>query len=264
VFNILFWNLNKNAIENYITECIIENDIDVAVFSEFQGIDFVKLKNLLGSMYEHVLSVQDERKVTILAKTTFSVEVIQQQNRYSIYSISTALKDYILAAIHLEDRRNCSTTRRINTIQSLVADIKKAEEFLNCRNTLVIGDFNAGPYDEELLSNLAFNAILFKKVFERKTARSSKRNKAFYNPVLHYLSENTEMYGSYYYEGDATPFWYCLDQVLVSESLANCIYHMEYVKKVNMNELLKNATPNKKISDHLPLLVNLQEVGNGI
>lgn len=35
-------------------------------------------------------------------------------------------------------------------------------------------------------------------------------------------------------------------------------------KKINANDLLKNSIPNKKISDHLPLLVNLQEVENGV
>lgn len=265
MLNILFWNLNKKAIEDYIADCIIENDIDIAVFSEFRGTDFDKILRDLGSMYERILSVQDERKVTLLAKTTFSVEVKQQQNRYSIYSIRTALKDYILAAIHLEDRRNYVPMQRIETIKSLVADIEETEDALKCTNTLVIGDFNAGPYDEELLSQYAFNATLFKKVLEKKMVSKSKRKKMFYNPILHYLSEDTEMYGSFYYEqGHATPFWYCLDQVITRESLAKSINHVEYLKKINTKELLKNTTPNKKISDHLPLLVNLQEVENGI
>lgn len=261
MLNILFWNLNKNAIENYITDCIIENDIDIAVFSEFQGIDFNKIEKNLGKMYERVLSVQDERKLTLLAKSTFSVEVIQQQNRYSIYNIRTALKDYILAAIHLEDRRNYKPAQRVETIKRLVADVEKTEDVLNCGNTLVIGDFNAGPYDEELLSRYAFNAILFKKVIEKKAVSKSKGIKMFYNPVLHYISEDTEMYGSFYYEQDyATPFWYCLDQVLARESLINNINHVEYLKKINTKELLKNTIPNNGISDHLPLLVKLQEV----
>lgn len=261
MLKILFWNLNKNAIEDYITDCIVENDIDIAVFSEFNGIDFCKIIGNLGSMYERILSVQDDRKVTLLSKGTFSVEVKQQQNRYSIYSIRTAVKDYILAAIHLEDRRNYVPAQRIETIKSLVVDIEKTEDALSCTNTLVIGDFNAGPYDEELLSEFAFNATLFRKVLEKKTSLKSKRIKMFYNPLLHYLSEDTEMYGSFYYEqGHATPFWYCLDQVVVRACLANCINHVEYLKMINTKELLKNTMPNKNISDHLPLLVNLQEV----
>ena len=43
VLNILFWNLKKNSLEDYIIDCIVENNIDIAVFSEYEGIDFTKL-----------------------------------------------------------------------------------------------------------------------------------------------------------------------------------------------------------------------------
>ena len=50
------------------------------------------------------------------------------------------MKDYLLVAIHLEDRRNYKTADRVETIRHLVADIKKTEELLKCTNTIVIGD----------------------------------------------------------------------------------------------------------------------------
>ena len=40
------------------------------------------------------------------------------------------MKDYLLVAIHLEDRRNYKTADRVETIRHLVADIKKTEELL--------------------------------------------------------------------------------------------------------------------------------------
>ena len=39
MFNILFWNLKGHAIEDYVIECIAENDVDIVLFSEFAGID---------------------------------------------------------------------------------------------------------------------------------------------------------------------------------------------------------------------------------
>lgn len=54
MLNILFWNLGKNAIEEYIIDCIIEKDIDIAVFSEFEGIDFEKITMNLGKFYNYV------------------------------------------------------------------------------------------------------------------------------------------------------------------------------------------------------------------
>ena len=264
MLNILFWNLKRNSVEEYIINCIVENNIDIAIFSEFDGIDFTKVEKNLGKIYSRILAVQDDRKVTLIAKTTFSVTIVQQQNIYNIYKIETAVKDYLIAAVHLEDRRNYETEDRIETIRCLVADIEQTEKLLKCSNTIVIGDFNANPYDKELLSKFAFNAVLFKTIIDKNEWTNPKAlaRKRFYNPILHYISENTEMYGSFYYEKGA--YWHCLDQVLVRKSLSNAVKHVEYLKRINTNELLKNTIPNEKISDHLPLLVNLQEVGNGV
>lgn len=263
MLSILFWNLKRNAVEDYIVNCIVENNIDIAVFAEFDGIDFAKIKNSLGKMYCRILTVQDDRKVTMIAKTTISIKAVQQQNRYSVYSVETAVKNYILVAVHLEDKRNYKSAERIETIKYLVADIEQTETLLKCSNTVVIGDFNANPYDEELLSKYAFNAVLFKSIINKNelTNPKSLKKKRFYNPILHYISEDTEMYGSFYHEKEyITPYWYCLDQVLVRKSLADKVEHIEYLRKINTQDLIENTVPNSKISDHLPLLVNLQEV----
>lgn len=267
VLNILFWNLKKNSLEDYIIDCIVENNIDIAVFSEYEGIDFTKIDKNLGKLYRRVIDLKDDGKVTLIAKTTFSVEKIQTQNRYNIYNIKTAINEYILVALHLEDRRNYETDDRKYTIQNLVADTVQTEELFKCYNTIIIGDFNANPYDKEMLSFYAFNSVLFKEVIEKNEFKkhNKQRRKHFYNPILHFLSENTKMYGSFYYtKKHKSPYWYCLDQVLVRKSLVNSIIHLEYLKKIDTRNLLKNAVPNQKISDHLPLLVNLQEVENGV
>ena len=118
-------------------------------------------------MYKHIFEIQNNKKVTLIAKNTLYVSIVQPGERFNIYSVKTGVKDYLLVAIHLEDRRNYKTADRVETIRHLVADIKKTEELLKCTNTIVIGDFNANPYDEELLSKYSFNAVLFKSVINK-------------------------------------------------------------------------------------------------
>ena len=197
MLNILFWNLKRNAIEDYIVDCLVENNVDIAVFSEFEGIDFIQIEKQLGSMYVRIVAVQSDEKVTLMAKKTFSVNIIQQQHRYNLYIVNTAIKDYLLSAVHLEDRINFDKADRIETIKALVRDIEQAEKIFKCCNTIVIGDFNANPYDEELLSKYAFNAVLFKKIILKSdlTNPNTLKCRRFYNPILHYISEETEMYG---------------------------------------------------------------------
>ena len=197
MLNILFWNLKRNAIEDYIVDCLVENNVDIAVFSEFEGIDFIQIEKQLGSMYVRIVAVQSDEKVTLMAKKTFSVNIIQQQHRYNLYIVNTAIKDYLISAVHLEDQINYDTADRIEIIKSLMRDIEQTEKIFNCCNTIVIGDFNANPYDEELLSKYAFNAVLFKKIILKSelTNPNTLKCRRFYNPILHYISEETEMYG---------------------------------------------------------------------
>lgn len=153
----MFWNLHRNALEDLIETCVVENDIDVAIFSEFDGVDIDKIEEHLGKMYKHIFEIQNNKKVTLIAKNTLYVSIVQPGERFNIYSVKTGVKDYLLVAIHLEDRRNYKTADRVETIR-----------------------------------------------------------------------------------------------------------HLEYIKRIDTNNLLKNSIPNSEISDHLPLLVKLEEVGNGV
>lgn len=267
MLNILFWNLKRNKdIENYIVECIDENNVDIAIFSEFDGIDFTNIEKKLGTMYERIRAAQEDKKVTLMAKTTLSVTTLQQQNRYNLYNVKTALKDYVFAAVHLEDQRYYAYVDRIETIKHLVSDIEKTEDLLKCGNTVVIGDFNVNPYADELLSKHAFNAVLFKTIIEKKETIkiNESEKKRFYNPILHYISEDTGMYGSFYYGSKSTTsYWHCLDQVIVRKNLVNNISHMQYLKKIKSESLLKNMIPNETISDHLPLFITFKEIEDG-
>lgn len=79
-----------------------------------------------------------------------------------------------------------------------------------------------------------------------------------YNPTIHWLSEELENYGSFYYSGDcANPIWNCYDQALVSPELMNSINSYNYLKRMGVRGLIAKVRPNSKISDHLSLLVDI-------
>lgn len=264
MLNILFWNLYNHNLEDYIIECLAERDVDIAVFSEFSKMDIGRLEDKTGGLYKHVMGLESDKKITMLVRGTIDAISVLQRKRYSIYHIDSFLKKYIVLAVHLEDRHNYETMDRIETIKNAVADVENIENDLDCSNTLVIGDFNANFLDEEMISKYAFNSILYKKVIEKNdfTNPESYRKKRFYNPILQYLSEDTETYGSYFFSNSSkTPYWYCLDQLLVRKQLVNSIHNFEYIKGIkNEKDLLIKDIPNKDISDHLPLYVEMMEV----
>ena len=136
------------------------------------------------------------------------------------------------------------------------------EQSLKIDKTIVVGDFNANPYDEELLLPNAFNAMLFKGILRARGSRTwhGKSYPFMYNPTVHWLSEDTETYGSHYYSsGDGTsPVWNCYDQALVSRTLMDGVRSYSYLRRIGETDLIARRRPKRKISDHLPLLVDIE------
>ena len=96
MLNILFWNLHGKSIEKIVAECMIENDISMATFSEFNGIDFNELEKLLFKQYHLVQSlcmnpshIQGDIHTRLIVKNSIEAVAIQEQGRYSIFKIKT-------------------------------------------------------------------------------------------------------------------------------------------------------------------------------
>ena len=126
MLNILFWNLNKNKLENYIVDCIIENEIDIAVFAEFSEIDFTSLEKKMGGKYRYITEIEDDVKLALFAEESLNIKKIQTRCRYNIYEVETNFKKYILTGVHLQDRRNFDADDRKETIEKIVNDIENS------------------------------------------------------------------------------------------------------------------------------------------
>ena len=256
--NILFWNLRRNDLASYIISCLKEYDIDIAVFSEHSMTNFSAIQSITN--YTFIEGMGGCEKIVILVKNDIIVSIKQEQSRYALYHIQVGQLSYVLAGVHLQDRRNTDTATRIACIGRLVNDIKNVENRCKCNNTIIIGDFNANPYDDELLQMNAFNAVLFKEIIKKSETKTIEgvAYRRFYNPTINFVSENNKNYGSFYYTGgSSSPIWHCLDQVLVSKALVDNIKSVIYLKTIAGGTLLKSIQPNSDISDHLPLLVEL-------
>lgn len=259
---ILFWNLKKNANENWITELINEYSIDIAIFSEYSETSFDDILVKIGQEYMRVDGYGACEKITLICRRSISLSVSREQNRYTLYSFDYGKEKYNIAGIHLPAPPASDSNDRKYVIRNLVCDLTELEKKQKNNNTIVIGDFNCNPFDEEIIQRDTFNAVLFKKLIEKQEniTYQSKKYRRFYSPVLDYLSESTETYGSFYYSSGSAPlFWNSFDQVLVRKALVNRLKDLKYCKTINGKSLLKDIKPNSAISDHLPLIVEIEE-----
>ena len=259
---LLYWNLKANKNESYIAALIRAKDIDIGIFSEYSGTDFSELTcNLLNGEYELHQGYGACEKVILVSKKNIIVDINREQSRYIMYSVRCEACQYIIVGIHLPSNPNSNSDDRKMVIRDIVADLKEQESHHGHKNSIIIGDFNASPFDEELVEKDAFNAVLYRDIIEKKetVTHQGKKFRLLYNPALHYISENDHQYGSFYYTGGIKAlYWYCFDQILMTKSLLNSFRGMCYCRTINGKSLLKNVRPNESISDHLPLIAEFE------
>lgn len=75
MFNILFWNIKGNHIhiEKLISKCIAENDVDIAIFTEYGDTDFSEIENDLGKKYTYENSYPQKTKIAMMRKNTVAI-----------------------------------------------------------------------------------------------------------------------------------------------------------------------------------------------
>lgn len=256
----LFWNLNKKDNADLALTCMREEKVGIAAFAEFSGTNFSD-EQLKSSGY-HPIGYGGCDKVKIFAKDSIEVLNCFEESRFTVALMKSSEICFIVAAAHLVDRRSSTDSEpRLIDIRAMMSVVHGYESKLSIKKTIIMGDMNANPYDKELLHPNAFNAMLFKGIVRNKSTRTWRGSEYpfLYNPTIHWLSEEPENYGSVYYSNDYTsPIWNCYDQALVSPPLMDSINSYSYLKKIGDEDLIAKVRPNSKISDHLPLLVDIE------
>ena len=258
---VLFWNLGKNDNRKTVCSLIKENNVDIAIFAEYHKTDIDGVCQDLERQYTVRDGFGGCEKIRMIARIPIVVSVSREDTRYILYTIGYAGNQMIIAGIHLPANPGADQEMRKNVIRQIVYDIHELERKEGCKNTIVIGDFNANPFDQELIQKDCFNAVLFKEVIMRNETitHMGTRYQRFYNPIISYISEDPKSYGSFYHTGGSYPlYWYCLDQVIMRKSLIEAFVNMEYIKNVSGKSLTTNAGIRRSISDHLPLLAEFK------
>ncbi len=261
---VLFWNTHQNEKINYIlSEIILENNISIAVLAEYSA----KIEELLpflaqqGKIMFPYMNVGCER-ITLVG----SMENVSpgQQTTYS--TIQIVNNKFILCGVHLPSRiYNNSDGMRNIAITELIENIQKAEKELGTENTIIVGDFNVNPYESAFTEATLFHSLPIYSETQRKSRKIvGKEFRMFYNPMWNFFGDFSEPYGTYYYSGNDTnnTYWNIYDQVIIRPELRERFVNdsLKIVTRTSSQSLLnKKGHPDKKISDHLPIIFEIQE-----
>ena len=148
----------------------------------------------------------------------------------------------------------------------MVNDISEAESKVGHSNTIIVGDFNANPFEEMCINANCFHAIPSAKE-SKKVQRivNSYNYKMLYNPMWNFFGDCHQTGGTYFKAntGIKTYFWNIFDQVLLAPNMIDCFKpdSLEIVHSINNQSLLnKRGIPDvNKYSDHLPIFFKIME-----
>lgn len=268
--NLLFWNTyNNKQIDSCLVEIITEKHCDIVVLAEYDN-DISELCRELNKKTQEPFTVIpnmggcDRIKGIIRRKYHASSNI--EQPRYQIISISSAAYKMIIGMIHnisklwTDDRLQEETLRRFHH------DIIDVENSLKTKNSIIIGDINANPFEEACISADTLCSVPYKEEV-RKPLRVVQGNEyqKFYNPMWKFLGRENAPYATYYYNNSGqlnNYYWNIFDQVIIRPQLIGAFNDssLEILTGTKTYELLEDGKPNKeKYSDHLPIFCCIME-----
>lgn len=268
----LFWNLGKQNLARNLAQLAISHNVDILILAECQ----LPVEEMVSSI-NHVLSVplfehipirlpSLVERISILSRyNRVEFESLSDDKRYTIRSIRVGKYSFILVAAHLHSQLVKENTREFH-LRQLGKEIRRIEDEIGHRRTLLVGDLNANPFDEFIVSSEGLHAVMSRQI-ARKGSRPVDGEDVpyFYNPMWRFLSErDNQPQGTYYYcKGDPLCyFWHIFDQVIIRPFLFD-VWDNESLQILTSDGktslLSRDGRPRgKAISDHLPILFRLK------
>ena len=251
---ILFWNIKDNNLSLIYKE-LLKESADIMLFCEGTPFNQTALK-AIREQYELIQPIE-ECNIHVFVKKGIKVLQVQSKKRYILIRCVTKGLSFNLVGLHLQSQLY---TQQIAHRQQTILNLKNmisSYEAASDEKTVLIGDFNINPYDQEMTSYIFFNAVSFMDLMENDLVRhQGEIYKKFYNPMLELISEEQKNYGSYFYP-DEGMCWHFFDQCLLRKEILPFFKGVKLIKKLGNIHLISNKVPNKKISDHLPIVLHL-------
>jgi endonuclease/exonuclease/phosphatase family metal-dependent hydrolase len=241
-------------------------DVFIAVEVGERAADIGKAIEKLG--YTLVLDAERFAVYSRLPKAKFEeLNGPIKKTRSAILAVtSPAFLPFLLVLVHGRDSRNSKIGTQTLVLRRIVNNVKWAEDWLGHKRTVVLGDFNANPFDEPILAADGLHAIMSKTEANRRVRKvADDPYEMFYRPMFRLIDQADDSPpATYFYGGSDTVehFWHMLDQVVIRPDLIPYFESssLRIMKRLGTVDLLDTSgRPNvAKSSDHLPLVFDIR------
>lgn len=263
----LFWNINRKPIEGLIAELAEEHAVDVLVLAECAtpaGAVLQTINNRSAIFHFHEGHCNRVAIFTRFIRKFHQVEF--ETKDFTIRSLTLPASDPLLiAAAHLPSKLRWSDSSQGVECAEFAACIRRVEEGVGHRRTVVIGDLNLNPFEIGIFAADKLNAVMTKELaLRRAPAIKGRQFPFFYNPMWGRFGDRTEgPPGTYYYVRPDYErlYWHIFDQVLLRPELIPFFRdeELKILDRVGSISLLDGrGLPDRAFaSDHLPILFSL-------
>ena len=264
----LLWNTGVENRDSLVQNLVREHNIDVLLLVEYYP---SKIKSTLSTLLldEGLVRRNTSDRFGVFSRMKYGmnrVSVTGLGDRVELWNwIPEANKVARFALVHGLDRKhNNDDTRRV--FFRRIVDAIRSQEAHSHRRSMIVGDFNAHPFESAILSSDGLHAIGIRGV--RNAARrlvrwGDEEEDFFYNPMWrlygHVASMEAGM-ATYYWQNNQAGelFWHMLDQVVIrpEESMSFPEDRLRIVSSVGTVTLLRpDGIPDDTVgSDHLPIV----------
>lgn len=261
---ILFWNVNRNKnINQYVASIVEDYKIDILIMAEYNA-DENELDELFKESRQNLIKCFTSGcdRITVWSNYINIESGIQED----YYSIQILFDKYILCCVHLfTDLHGDRSEERLEEIKKIMYDIQQTEEEIKSQQTIIIGDLNETPYGKGCLNANGFHGLPELKITDKPVRTVNKKEyRKFYNPMWSLLGDFSYPAGTYYLNQSKlhSPMWYMHDQVIISQEVLP-VFIREKLKIITTCSYAdlkdKNQHPNKKISDHFPIMCEIKD-----
>lgn len=262
----LFWNTNKEIINDYVVKLSVKNDYDMIILAEYEDDVNDLLKKMQSNKIIMYKIMSNCKRIKILSKS--KPNKIKHCNETEYYTIKilevNKNEKQIIGAVHLPSKLYAKDEDRRIEIADMVSNIEKLECKYKTNNTIIVGDFNADPFEGCMTKITGLHSVSSKDVaLKIKRIVKQREYNMFYNPMWNKFGDFQGVAGTYYYAGSTAEeiFWHIFDQVIIRPQLISRFEEekLNIIIQIEDDMLVKNNT-RIMVSDHLPIEFSVMEV----
>jgi len=263
---ILFWNVNKKDLSTAAVAICAEYQPDIAIFCELSHSE--QFERALGQpplAYWHLKGPATDCTIGVFTRYGSNLlRVRTDDERHLVLECNEPGRQSLrIVALHLPSKLYKDDGSQQGDGERLLGKIVRWETQDGDRRTVLVGDFNANPFERALLDCKSFHAMPTERLAnEISRTVGGEEYLFFYNPMWRFFGDaEGRTPGTYFWRSssDSLPMWNVFDQVLVRPQLSGSIVSIRIIDRFAETSLLNHLgrPDTEQFSDHLPIFCDL-------